>query len=80
MGHRGQSGHPEVQAAIEAAIKTITASGKAAGILTGDITLARHDLALGCTFVAVGVDVLVYANAARALAKDLVSKADSHAL
>ena len=72
MGHRGQSGHPEVQAAIEAAIKTITASGKAAGILTGDVAQARHYLALGCTFVAVGVDVLVYANAARKLAAEFL--------
>ena len=71
MGHRGQSSHPEVQAAIEGAIKTITASGKAAGILTGDAAQGRHYLALGCTFVAVGVDVLVYANAARALAKEM---------
>jgi len=71
MGHRGHSGHPEVQAAIEAAIKTITTSGKAAGILTGDVAQARHYLALGCTFVAVGVDVLVYANAARALAAEM---------
>jgi 4-hydroxy-2-oxoheptanedioate aldolase len=71
LGHRGQPNHPEVQAAIEGAIKTITASGRAAGILTGDVTQARHYLALGCTFVAVGVDVLVYANAARALAKEI---------
>ncbi|WP_411880677.1 4-hydroxy-2-oxoheptanedioate aldolase [Polaromonas sp. YR568] len=71
LGHRGNASHPEVLAAIEGAIKTITASGKAAGILTGDATQARHYLALGCTFVAVGVDVLVYANAARALAKDM---------
>jgi 4-hydroxy-2-oxoheptanedioate aldolase len=71
MGHRGQPSHPDVQAAIASAINTITASGKAAGILTGDAALARHYLALGCTFVAVGVDVLVYANAARALAKEL---------
>jgi 4-hydroxy-2-oxoheptanedioate aldolase len=71
MGHRGKPNHPEVQAAIENAIKTITASGKAAGILTGDVTQARHYLALGCTFVAVGVDVLVYANAARALAAEM---------
>lgn len=71
MGHRGNANHPEVQAAIEGAIKTITASGKAAGILTGDVAQARLYLALGCTFVAVGVDVLVYANAARALAKEL---------
>jgi 4-hydroxy-2-oxoheptanedioate aldolase len=71
MGHRGNSSHPEVQAAIEGAIKTITASGKAAGILTGDAAAGRRYLALGCTFVAVGVDVLVYANAARALAADM---------
>jgi 4-hydroxy-2-oxoheptanedioate aldolase len=30
MGHRGNPGHPEVQAAIEGAIRTIVASGKAA--------------------------------------------------
>jgi len=71
MGHRGNASHPEVQAAIEGAIKIITAGGKAAGILTGDVAQARHYLALGCTFVAVGVDVLVYANAARALAKEM---------
>jgi len=71
MGHRGKANHPEVQAAIEAAIKTISASGKAAGILTGDVAQARHYLALGCSFVAVGVDVLVYANAARALAAEM---------
>jgi 4-hydroxy-2-oxoheptanedioate aldolase len=71
MGHRGNASHPEVQAAIEGAIKTITASGKAAGILTGDAGAGRHYLALGCSFVAVGVDVLVYAHAARALAKDM---------
>lgn len=72
MGHRGKPGHPEVQAAIEQAMKTIIASGKAAGTLTSDPALARRYLELGCTFVAVGVDVLVYANAARRLAADLV--------
>lgn len=67
MGHRGNPGHPEVQAAIEGAMKTIIASGKAAGTLTSDPALAQHYLDLGCTFVAVGVDVLVFANAARKL-------------
>jgi 4-hydroxy-2-oxoheptanedioate aldolase len=67
MGHRGNSGHPEVQAAIEGAMKTIIASGKAAGTLTSDPALARRYLDLGCTFVAVGVDVVMFASAARKL-------------
>jgi len=70
MGHRGRPGHPEVQAAIEAAMRTIVASGKAAGTLTSDPKLARRYLELGCSFVAVGVDVLLYAGAARRLAAD----------
>ncbi len=56
MGHVGNSGHPEVQAAIEDAIKRIIKAGKAAGILTPDEALARHYLSLGVTFVAVGLD------------------------
>lgn len=72
MGHRGKPGHPEVQAAIEGAIKTIVGAGKAAGILTSDPQLARHYLALGATFVAVGVDVSLYAQAARRLAADFL--------
>jgi 4-hydroxy-2-oxoheptanedioate aldolase len=67
MGHRGNPGHPEVQAAIEAAMKTIIASGKAAGTLTSDPALARRYLDLGCGFVAVGVDVLLFTQAARRL-------------
>lgn len=70
MGHRGNSGHPEVQAAIEQGITTIVASGKAAGILTADAALARRYLALGATFVAVGVDVSLLAQATRRLAED----------
>lgn len=68
LGHRGRSGHPEVQAAIDAGLRTIMASGKAAGILATDPDQAQRYLDMGCTFVAVGVDVLVYANAARQLA------------
>jgi len=75
MGHRGNPGHPEVQAAIEAAIKTIVASGKAAGTLTSDVALARRYLELGCTFVAVGVDVLVFAGAARRLRAEFLGGA-----
>ena len=70
MGYRGKPGHPVVQAAIEQAMTTIVASGKAAGTLTSDPALARRYLALGCTFVATGVDILLYAGAARRLAAD----------
>lgn len=65
MGHRGNPGHPAVQAAIEGAMHTIIASGKAAGTLTSDPALARRYLDLGCSFVAVGVDLLLFTQAAR---------------
>ena len=70
LGHRGDPGHPEVLAAIDDAIRRIVASGKAAGILNTDQALARHYLALGCTFVAVGLDVGVLAAGVRALRAD----------
>jgi len=70
LGHRGKPGHPEVQAAIEGAITRIVKSGKAAGILTSDNALARRYLELGASFVATGVDVLMYSNAARKLAAE----------
>jgi 4-hydroxy-2-oxoheptanedioate aldolase len=75
MGYRGKPGHPDVQAAIEQAMKTIIACGKAAGTLTSDPVLARRYLALGCTFVATGVDVLVYAKAIRQMAADFIPPA-----
>jgi len=59
MGHRGNPGHPEVQAAIEDAIVRIGKAGKAAGILSADEKLARRYIALGAAFVAVGVDTTV---------------------
>ena len=68
MGHTGNPGHPEVRAAIDAAIVRIVQSGKAAGILATDETLARHYLGLGATFVAVGLDTQLLATATSALA------------
>ncbi|RDI22847.1 4-hydroxy-2-oxoheptanedioate aldolase [Pseudacidovorax intermedius] len=70
MGHRGKAGHPEVLAAIDDAIRTIVASGKAAGTLTSDATLARRYLDLGATFVAVGLDITLLVQASRKLAAD----------
>ncbi|MNH44412.1 4-hydroxy-2-oxo-heptane-1,7-dioate aldolase [compost metagenome] len=68
MGHRGNTGHPEVQAAIEGAIVRIGQAGKAAGILSADQTLARRYMALGAAFVAVGVDTTVLMRGLTALA------------
>lgn len=61
LGHRGDPGHPDVLAAIDDALRRIVASGKAAGILNTDEALVRHYLELGCTFVAVGLDVSILA-------------------
>ncbi|MFQ5438740.1 MAG: HpcH/HpaI aldolase/citrate lyase family protein [Paracoccaceae bacterium] len=68
MGHIGDTEHPEVQAAIETAIKRIRASGKAPGILMGDETRARRYIELGAVFVAVGSDVAILAQGSKALA------------
>lgn len=68
MGHPGNPGHPEVQAAIADAIARIVASGKAAGILDTDPARVQRWLGLGARFVAVGLDTAVLAQGTRALA------------
>ncbi|MCM2252218.1 MAG: 4-hydroxy-2-oxoheptanedioate aldolase [Ramlibacter sp.] len=75
LGHVGNPGHPEVQAAIDDAITRIVRAGKAAGILTSDDTLARHYLAMGATFVAVGLDNSLLARATSDLAARFKSNA-----
>jgi 4-hydroxy-2-oxoheptanedioate aldolase len=69
MGHLGKPGAPEVQAAVDHGIARIIAAGKPAGILTADMTLAHHYIALGASFVAVGTDVTTFASALRSLAR-----------
>lgn len=68
MGHRGNPGHPDVQAAIEDAIVRIGKAGKAAGVLSADQSLARRYLELGAKFVAVGVDTTVLMRGLQTLA------------
>ncbi|MEY4982019.1 MAG: hypothetical protein RIR62_285 [Pseudomonadota bacterium] len=69
MGHGGDLRHPEVVAMIERAIRAITAAGKPAGILTADPVFARQCIDWGTTFTAVGIDMLLLAQASRALAR-----------
>ena len=61
LGFPGQPSHPEVRQAIENAIARVRAQGKACGILTMDKEMALHYARLGCTFVAIGVDVVLLA-------------------
>lgn len=57
MGQRGNPDHPQVQAAIDNALRRIRAAGKAPGILAGSEALARRYLDEGALFVAVGSDI-----------------------
>ncbi|TRZ68578.1 MAG: 2-dehydro-3-deoxyglucarate aldolase [Comamonadaceae bacterium] len=68
LGHLGNPKHPEVLKVIDSAIARIRACGKAAGILTGDEALAKHYVAQGCLFVAIGADQNVLRDSAQALA------------
>ncbi|VVE59193.1 2,4-dihydroxyhept-2-ene-1,7-dioic acid aldolase [Pandoraea iniqua] len=76
MGYLGQATHPDVRKAIEDGIARIRAAGKPAGILCVDEALARHYLDLGVTFIAVGIDTSLLANASRALAAKFADSAD----
>lgn len=67
LGHRNNPGHPDVQAAIDDALRRIVASGKAAGTLSSDAGLAQRYFDMGCTFVAAGLDARLLAQATRSL-------------
>ena len=69
MGWVGQPAHPKVQAAIEDGIARVVKAGKSAGVIATDEALARHYLACGASFVAVGVDAMLLMRASRDLAQ-----------
>lgn len=71
LGHVGDLDHPTATAAVEDAIRRIRAAGKPAGILTGDLAVARRCIALGAVFTAVGVDVGLLARGSEALLRQL---------
>ena len=68
FGRVGESGHPEVRAAIDDALRRIAKTGKAAGILAPVEADARHWLSLGCVVLAVGSDVGLLARQSEELA------------
>lgn len=76
MGHLGNPGHVDVKAAVEGAIRKISAAGKAAGVFSADPVAAAAYQGIGASFLLVGVDALLLRNSAVALA-DRFKKADA---
>lgn len=67
LGHLGNAGHPEVQAAIAAVFADAKACGKPTGILAPVEADARRYIEMGATFVGVGSDLGVFRAATQAL-------------
>ena len=61
LGFPGQASHPQVLQVIDDAILRTRLAGKACGILSLDPSLARRFQDLGCTFIAIGIDVVTLA-------------------
>ncbi|WP_118138001.1 HpcH/HpaI aldolase/citrate lyase family protein [Oceanicella sp. SM1341] len=68
MGHLGNPGHPEVQAAIAEIAERVKAANGRMGIFTGGAEDAARAAALGYHFMSVGADVMVFTRAIDALA------------
>lgn len=68
MGFQGKSTDPHVQEVIRGAIARIAAAGKAPGILGTEDAVTEGYRDMGAQFLAVGIDVLWLARAARAAA------------
>lgn len=69
LGHLGNAGHPDVQAAIESILAAAHAAGKPSGILAPVEADARRYLEMGASFVAVGSDLGALRGATLALAE-----------
>ena len=68
MGYLGQTMHPDMQNTIVSALKRISDSGKAAGILTTDDGMIQSSLDAGARFVAVAMDIALLLNTGKAVA------------
>lgn len=73
LGYIGETGHPEVIAAVEDALVRLKAIGKPSGVLTLDPVFARRCIALGAGFTAVGMDLALLARGADKLVADFTA-------
>ncbi|MGE4063755.1 MAG: HpcH/HpaI aldolase/citrate lyase family protein [Rhodospirillaceae bacterium] len=69
LGHLGDPGHADVQAAIADAFRRIASAGKPAGIFARTAEQARAAFAAGASFVSVGTDVGLLGAGARERAR-----------
>lgn len=68
LGHIGNPGHPDVQAAVLGALSAISANGKPAGVYGATPDAAQRYAEAGATFVMVGVDTMILSKGINALA------------
>ncbi len=59
MGFPGQVDHPDVQAAVQDAVRRTSAAGRAAGVLTSNGASARKFLDLGALFIYIALPSLL---------------------
>jgi 4-hydroxy-2-oxoheptanedioate aldolase len=69
LGHLGNVQHPQTQTALQDAGRRLARLGKPAGILAVVEADARRYIEWGYSFVAVGVDTVLLASSADALAR-----------
>lgn len=67
MGYPGQMDHPEVVAAMEQGLKRLEALGVPGGVMVLDVPEAKRFIEFGSKFTAVGVDLVLLAQAVRGL-------------
>jgi 4-hydroxy-2-oxoheptanedioate aldolase len=71
MGHLGNPGHSDVQAAVDRAIGATLDAGAIAGVFSADLAAARRFADRGVRLIAVGSDLSLFAAATTRLAADL---------
>ena len=63
MGYPGQMNHPEVISAMERGLTRLAELGVPGGVMVLDVNEAKRFIALGSKFTAVGVDLVLLAQA-----------------
>jgi 4-hydroxy-2-oxoheptanedioate aldolase len=69
MGYPGQMDHPDVQAAVQGAVRRVRTAGRAPGVLTTNAASARRCLDLGALFIYVTMASLLQPGARDFLAE-----------